>query len=152
MARFHHDHQGLADELRRSRPQPPHALEDFVTAYLARAPRRRRVPLRALAVALLAVGMLGGVGTTVGVGHAAAGPTALVSAVVHVIEASAAPAARPATGGGGANAQTATRPTTSTTPHGRENDDDDDPSDDQYKPGKGCGDKNHVHARVNECK
>ena len=22
----------------------------------------------------------------------------------------------------------------------------------QYKPGKGCGDKNHVHARENECK
>ena len=22
----------------------------------------------------------------------------------------------------------------------------------QYRPGKGCGDKNHVHARHNECK
>jgi hypothetical protein len=22
----------------------------------------------------------------------------------------------------------------------------------QYKPGKGCGDKNHVHERENECK
>jgi hypothetical protein len=26
------------------------------------------------------------------------------------------------------------------------------PDDDQYKPGKGCGDKNHVHERENECK
>jgi hypothetical protein len=26
------------------------------------------------------------------------------------------------------------------------------PSQDQYKPGKGCGDKNHVHERENECK
>ncbi|MGZ4393704.1 MAG: hypothetical protein ACXVRK_16555 [Gaiellaceae bacterium] len=26
------------------------------------------------------------------------------------------------------------------------------PDDDQYKPGKGCGDKNHVHLRQNECK
>jgi uncharacterized protein (UPF0333 family) len=25
-------------------------------------------------------------------------------------------------------------------------------SDDEYKPGKGCGDKNHVHERENECK
>lgn len=26
------------------------------------------------------------------------------------------------------------------------------PADDQYKPGKGCGDKNHIHQRENECK
>jgi hypothetical protein len=26
------------------------------------------------------------------------------------------------------------------------------PDDDQYKPGKGCGDKNHQHERENECK
>ena len=26
------------------------------------------------------------------------------------------------------------------------------PDDVAYKPGKGCGDKNHVHARENECK
>src|SRR3954465_2573647 len=26
------------------------------------------------------------------------------------------------------------------------------PPDDQYKPGKGCGDKNHVHEREDECK
>jgi hypothetical protein len=26
------------------------------------------------------------------------------------------------------------------------------PADDQYKPGKGCGDQNHVHEREDECK
>src|SRR6185295_12808165 len=26
------------------------------------------------------------------------------------------------------------------------------PDEDQYKPGKGCGDKNHEHERENECK
>lgn len=26
------------------------------------------------------------------------------------------------------------------------------PDDDQYKPGKGCGDKNHVHTREDDCK
>ena len=26
------------------------------------------------------------------------------------------------------------------------------PDQDQYKPGKGCGDKNHIHERENECK
>ncbi len=30
--------------------------------------------------------------------------------------------------------------------------DDKKPDDDQYKPGKGCGDKNHQHERENECK
>jgi hypothetical protein len=35
---------------------------------------------------------------------------------------------------------------------GDEEDDDDEPAKDQYKPGKGCGDKNHVHAKENECK
>ncbi|MFY9578220.1 MAG: hypothetical protein WAQ33_02745 [Gaiellaceae bacterium] len=29
---------------------------------------------------------------------------------------------------------------------------DDNGKDDEYKPGKGCGDKNHVHAREDECK
>ena len=28
----------------------------------------------------------------------------------------------------------------------------DTPSQDQYRPGKGCGDRNHVHLRQNECK
>jgi hypothetical protein len=36
--------------------------------------------------------------------------------------------------------------------NGDDDDDDDDPDDDQYKPGKGCGDKNHIHERENECK
>jgi hypothetical protein len=26
------------------------------------------------------------------------------------------------------------------------------PADDEYRPGKGCGDKNHIHERENECK
>jgi hypothetical protein len=26
------------------------------------------------------------------------------------------------------------------------------PADDQYRPGKGCGDKNHIHDREDECK
>ena len=26
------------------------------------------------------------------------------------------------------------------------------PTFDQYRPGKGCGDKNHIHLRENECK
>jgi hypothetical protein len=26
------------------------------------------------------------------------------------------------------------------------------PDEDQYKPGKGCGDKNHEHSREDECK
>jgi hypothetical protein len=26
------------------------------------------------------------------------------------------------------------------------------PTFDQYRPGKGCGDKNHIHSRENECK
>lgn len=31
-------------------------------------------------------------------------------------------------------------------------DDSDDPGEDQYKPGKGCGDKNHVHFKEGKCK
>jgi hypothetical protein len=27
-----------------------------------------------------------------------------------------------------------------------------DPAEDQYKPGRGCGDQNHVHAQENTCK
>ena len=35
---------------------------------------------------------------------------------------------------------------------GGNDDEDDEPSHDQYKPGKGCGDDNHVHSKGNECK
>jgi hypothetical protein len=36
--------------------------------------------------------------------------------------------------------------------HGGNNGHHDDADDNEYKPGKGCGDKNHVHSRENECK
>jgi hypothetical protein len=81
------------------------------------------------ALLLVAVGAFGGAGYAASVQHQ-------VSQVVHVFNAEKGPS----TG------------TPASTPDSHGNDghhagDDDD----QYRPGRGCGDKNHFHARHNEC-
>jgi hypothetical protein len=132
--------------LRSARPRPSRELTDMLTTYVARAPARsgRGFPARLAVAVVLSAAMLSAVTALVGVGYAASAPQAAVAAVVAAVTApvSSAPAAAPAP------AVTAS----SQSQEGNEEDDDDEPAKDQYKPGKGCGDKNHVHAKENECK
>jgi hypothetical protein len=144
---------GRRDEVDRLlRAARPRARREFVAglgAHVARASREepRRASSR-LGLALVATAaMLAAFGAAGGAGYAAsaaktvakaADPVAIVS---HVL---AAPKSTPAQAHRIVRAVSAAKTAS--------DDDDDKPSDDQYKPGKGCGDKNHVHARENECK
>lgn len=163
----------LDEALRRERPRPPRELEELLTTYMAYRPRDRRVAPRLAAAVAFSVMTAVALGALVGVGQAASGPQTAVTAVVNILTSSN------SSGGGSTNGGNNNSATSSNTANnnsngggggggnggnsggggggnggGGEHDDenDDDPSNDQYKPGKGCGDKNHVHARENECK
>ena len=153
MKRFRRsEHHQLERELRKRRPE---SRSDFVSALAGevhRDTRRRTLVPRlalagALAVAMLTVfAVFGGVGYT--------------SSAVKSIDVSR---LSQAVGHNGNNANSSNSASNnsqnngnsvnaSNAKHGDDEGDDDDAEHDQYKPGKGCGDKNHVHERENECK
>lgn len=152
MSIFRRRPDDLETLLRGSRPQP---RDDFVAGLAAHVERRtpargglgRRLALVAAVTAAIAA-VFGAFG---GLGYAA-------SAAAHAVT-----SAKPVRA---VFELTPSRSLQSSKEHGKNDDkdgqkdergkggkdDDDNPSHDQYKPGKGCGDKNHVHARENECK
>jgi hypothetical protein len=128
-------------ELRRYRPEPrPEFLEklEHDLQEQGRSVGRPRTVRRAALATVLTAGMLTVFASFGGVGYA----SSAAQSVFHVSKVerlagisrhsqSKAPAARLSVhASGGASS----------------------PSQDQYRPGKGCGDKNHVHLRQNECK
>jgi ferric-dicitrate binding protein FerR (iron transport regulator) len=117
--------------LRECRPEPPAAfLVALVEDVQAHRRRRAAAPRRVLAVALCA-GMLGAFAALGGIGYAstAVKHAANVTNVAQIVGVSGGPTA---TSNGGSETHN--------------------PTFDQYRPGKGCGDKNHIHLRENECK
>jgi hypothetical protein len=117
--------------LRECRPRPPAA---FLTAHAeevrAHRPRRGGARRTAFAVALSA-GMLAAFAGFGGIGYASSAVKQAVDVtkVAHLVGVSNQPAVTPQGGSETHN-----------------------PTFDQYRPGKGCGDKNHIHLRENECK
>jgi hypothetical protein len=164
MTRFARRRDRLDDLLRRHRPT---ARPDFVSglaAHVARRPERtgRRAGFR-LGLALVAtLSMLGAFGAVGGIGYAASAAKTVAKAVTPVAQAvKAAPAPPPPAPQLAAAAKSSDKKSDGGDNKGDkggkkggddEDDDDDNPSHDQYKPGKGCGDDNHVHAKENECK
>jgi hypothetical protein len=112
----------LEIELRASRPVPPPELVDR----LAAATRR---PYERLRGAGLRVGFAGGLTLLMLAAFAAVGGLGYAASAV-------------TQGMSEVKSVVAQRPTTVTTSAGQ----------DQYKPGKGCGDKNHQHERRHQCK
>jgi hypothetical protein len=144
----------LGEALRRECPRPSRELEELVTTYVAYRPRDRRVAPRLAAVLAVSTVVAVVLGLLVGVGQAASGPQQAVAAVVNVLSTSAssvaaAPSAVQNTSSSSAAATAPTSVSTAAVPAPSTNSTS--PADDQYKPGKGCGDTNHVHARENEC-
>jgi hypothetical protein len=155
--------------LRREQPRPPAALEERLTIFIENQPRRGVVRPRVALATAFSVATLAALGSLVGVSQAASGPQQVVAAVVHVISVSTSSAGKNDKGGkdekggggkddkGGGKGGDDHGGGKGGDDHGGgggngHHDDDDDPSHDQYKPGKGCGDDNHVHSRENECK
>ena len=151
-------YRDIEAELERHRPQP---RADFLSALVGSLDERarRRSPRFALAgaltVAMLAAfAMLGGLGYAATLAKQATQVTK-VARIVGIAPAShtVRPPARGAVRGHGFTfGAAATASGLNKAEKGKGKDDDDDPGDDEYKPGKGCGDKNHIHRRKNECK
>ena len=138
MKRFRRsENHELEKELRKNRSEPRSA---FVTALAAEVHgdtrRRTLVPRLALAGALVVAivtffAVFGGVGYT-------------TSAVQSINVSRLGQAVGKSNNSNNSNSNNNS--------HGNNNDENDGADDDEYKPGKGCGDKNHVHERENECK
>jgi hypothetical protein len=147
MKRFRDRENGshLDDALRRERPRPPRELEELITTYVAYRPRERRLAPRLVAAVALSVATAAVLGALVGIGQAASGPQNAVQAVVNVVAASTSSST---------NSDTESKDTKAAKDpkDAKAEEKDDNPAHDQYKPGQGCGDTNHVHAKENECK
>ena len=143
MKRFRRsENHELEKELRKNRSEPRSA---FVTALAAEVHgdtrRRTLVPRLALAGALVVAivtffAVFGGVGYT-------------TSAVQSINVSRLGQAVGQSNNSNNSNSNNNIQGNNN---EGNNNDDNDGADDDEYKPGKGCGDKNHVHERENECK
>jgi hypothetical protein len=117
--------------LRELRPRPPAA---FLMASADEVRGQRRHPRGARRTALavgLSAAMLAAFGALGGIGYAS-------SAVKHAVHVT-----NVAKLVGVSNSSNVTPQSGSETHN---------PTFDEYRPGKGCGDKNHIHLRENECK
>ena len=112
----------LGEELRAGRPEPSRAFVHALVERVEGRQRRRRSSLRIAVAGTMTVAMLVALATTGAVSYAASGAANAVEAVTKIVDQSG--------------------PTTVSSS----------PSNDQYKPGKGCGDKNHLHDRRYQCK
>ena len=92
---------------------------------------------------LVAFGVFGGLGYAKSAAH----QVTKVVGVAHVSQ----PAQSARVTAHAAEAKTSSHHEDGEKGRGHHGDDDDDADEDQYKPGKGCGDKNHVHRRHDEC-
>ena len=114
----------LEVELRANRPEPrPELVRSVVDRVRADRPRRMPAPLRlGLAGALSSV-MVVAFALAGGFGYAGSGVQTVVDRAANVVS-----------------------------PKSKPENADKNPGQDQYKPGKGCGDPNHTHDRHDECK
>jgi len=144
MRRFRQgEHQGIEAELRRYRPEPRPAFLTRLLADLRVQTRRPRIVRRAALVTVLTVGLLTLFATFGGIGYASSAATSAfqVSKLERLVGISHASHSAKVVkhsrlGKSGSRSIQADNPVFG----------------DQYRPGKGCGDKNHIHLRENECK
>jgi hypothetical protein len=133
-------HDGVEDELRRYRPEPRAAFLTTLLGDLHEQTRRPRVVRRAALVTVLSVAMLAVFATFGGIGYASSAATSAfqvsklgqlvgISHTSHAAKTRHSPLKT-------SKVVAATNPIFG----------------DEYRPGKGCGDKNHIHTRSNECK
>ena len=131
------DHRDIEAELRRHRPEPRPAFLMALSNVLNERRRRPKAARRVALVTALTVGMLTVFATFGGLGYAksAANNAIQVSNIERLV-------------GISDHSQSANH----SHPQVTQGDDQNPVFGDEYRPGKGCGDKNHVHFRENECK
>ena len=145
------EHHGVEAELRRYRPEPRTAFLAALSEDLQERMRRPRIVRRAALVTALTVGMLTMFATFGGIGYASSaahnafhvsklGRLVGISHARHSL--TLARHSHPAKGA----------PVQSTRAQSNGAQGDNPVFGDEYRPGKGCGDKNHIHLRENECK
>jgi hypothetical protein len=129
------DHHDIEAELRRHRPEPRPAFLAALSNELrdrTRRPKARRAAL----VTILTVGMLTVFATFGGIGYAssAADNAIHLSKIERLV-------------GISESTQSTVVPADGTSSTGT-----DSSGDDEYRPGKGCGDPNHIHSGNDDCK
>jgi hypothetical protein len=146
------EHHDVEAKLRRYRPQPRPAFLAAVSENLHEQVGRPRIVRRAAVVTALTAGMLtmfaifGGIGYASSAAHSGFHVWKLkqligISHHSHSAKISGHSKISGNSQSSGAHSSAAqSSPTQSS------------PADDEYRPGKGCGDKNHIHLRENECK
>ncbi len=154
----HHDVEG---ELRRYRPEPSPAFLAALTKDLDERIRRPRTARRAALVTALTAGMLGAFAVFGGIGYASSAAHSAFHAsklerLVGVSHSSHSTKATPQSSSaksGATSSHSAKGGTIKLAQTQADQAQGDNPIfGDQYRPGKGCGDKNHIHFRENECK
>jgi hypothetical protein len=147
------EHHELEAELRKHRPEPRSAFLAALSADLHDRMRRPKAARRAAFVTALSVAMLAVFAAFGGLGYAssAANRALDVSKLGRVVGIS-----------NGSQSANHSQPANATSPQsnqarsnsqqGNGQAENHNPTFDEYRPGKGCGDKNHVHERENECK
>jgi hypothetical protein len=126
--------QDIEAELRTFRPEPRPGFLAALSEDLHERVHHTRTVRRAALAGALTVGMLSIFGALGGIGYAASAAHSAfhLSKIEQLVGISQAP---------------------SPTVQAQSTENGDNPVfGDQYRPGKGCGDKNHVHLRKNECK
>jgi hypothetical protein len=144
----------LERELRKHRPEPRSALVSALAAEIHGDTRRRTLMPRLALAGALAVAMVTFFAVFGGAGYTTSAVQSIdVSRLAQAVGKgnSSSNSVNNSSSANSNNANNANN-TNSTNGNNGNNGDDDDADDDEYKPGKGCGDKNHVHERENECK
>jgi hypothetical protein len=133
--------EDLERDLRAGRPEPSDELIRALSSELTTGPSISGLAGPRLAfAAALSVLLLAAFGAFGGFGYASKAASGQITAFTNLKGKSS--------GNVGNANNNSSRPNNG----GDDGEDDDGPDDDQYKPGKGCGDKNHIHERENECK
>jgi hypothetical protein len=123
------EYHELEQELRRRRPEAPNQLVRSLSSELAPRPAFARLAgVRVAFAAAISLLVLAAFGASGGFGYASNAASEQITAFANL-------ASEKKSSNGNGNPSSNARP-----------------ADDQYRPGKGCGDKNHVHERENECK
>jgi hypothetical protein len=130
------DHRDIEGELRRHRPEPRPAFLAALSNDVHERMRRPKMGRRAALVTILTVGMLTVFATFGGIGYAssAADNAIHLSKIERLV-------------GISQSTQSTVVPVNGTSSTGT-----DSAGDDEYRPGKGCGDPNHIHSDNDDCK